>query len=146
MDFKKILVPIDGSKQAYEAVQQAVSLAELYEVSLTILFVIDLDKEISAFEQVSLGGYVEGYVPPELKDGAWKLLTELMHEMPREVQAESVVLVGDPGETIVEKAAAEGFDLIIMGSRGFGTFRRILMGSVSQYVLQHAGCPVMITR
>ena len=51
MDFKKILVPIDGSKQAYEAVQQAVSLAELYEASLTILFVIDLDKEISAFEQ-----------------------------------------------------------------------------------------------
>ena len=146
MDFNKILVPIDGSKQAYDAVQQAVSVAGLYDATLTVLFVIDLNKEISAFEQVSLGGYIEGYVPPELKDGAWKLLTELMHELPREIRAEGAVAVGDPGETIVAKTQEGSFDLIIMGSRGMGTFQRLLMGSVSQYVLQHADCPVMIMR
>ncbi len=145
MDFKKILVPVDGSRRAYEALQQAAGIAAVYDASLTILFVIDLDKEISAFEQVSLGGYMEGYVPPEIKDGAWKLLTEFLHALPPEVKAEGVVATGSPGETIVAKAQAENFSIIIMGSRGFGTFRRILMGSVSLYVLQNAGCPVMVT-
>ncbi len=138
----KILVPIDGSKQAFEAVRRAVYIAQLNEAELMLLCVVDLNKEVAAFEQVSLSGYV----PSELKEGAYQLLAELMHEIPREVRTKSLVEVGRPSEIIVEKAEEEGYDLIVMGSRGFGTFKRLVMGSVSQYVLQHAHCPVLVVR
>ena len=138
----KILVPIDGSRQAFEAAKRAVYIAGLNHAEVTLLCVVDLNKEVAAFEQVSLSGYV----PAELKEGAYNLLTELMHEIPREVRAKAQVEVGTPAEVIVETAQDGGFDLIVMGSRGFGTIKSLIMGSVRQYVLQHAHCPVLVVR
>ena len=51
-----------------------------------------------------------------------------------------------PGEVIVETAAEEKATFIVMGTRGLGSVRRTLMGSVSDYVVHHAKCPVMICR
>lgn len=51
---------------------------------------------------------------------------------------------GKPGEAIVAEAAAEKVDMIVMGTRGLGTVRRTVLGSVSTYVLHHAPCPVVI--
>lgn len=142
INLKKILVPLDGSKQAYEAAKRAVYIAGLNEAEVTLLCVVDLNKEVAAFEQVSLSGYV----PTELKEGAYKLLAELMHEIPREIKAKTQVEIGTPAEVIVETAEDGHFDLVVMGSRGFGTIKSLLMGSVSQYVLQHAHCPVLVVR
>lgn len=66
----------------------------------------------------------------------------------REVGAEVSFLVweGDPGEAIVDAAMAEGADLIVVGSRGHGTVGRFLIGSVSDHVVRHATCPVMVVR
>ena len=52
---------------------------------------------------------------------------------------------GDPAETIVATAAGNGSDLVVVGSRGFG-MKRLLLGSVSEKVLHHAGCPVLIVK
>lgn len=142
INLKKILVPLDGSKQAYEAAKRAVYIAGLNEAEVTLLCVVDLNKEVAAFEQVSLSGYV----PTELKEGAYKLLAELMHEIPREIKAKTQVEIGTPAEVIVETAEDGHFDLVVMGSRGFGAIKSLLMGSVSQYVLQHAHCPVLVVR
>ena len=131
INLKKILVPLDGSKQAYEAAKRAVYIAGLNEAEVTLLCVVDLNKEVAAFEQVSLSGYV----PTELKEGAYKLLAELMHEIPREIKAKTQVEIGTPAEVIVETAEDGHFDLVVMGSRGFGTIKSLLLGSVSQYVL-----------
>ena len=49
-------------------------------------------------------------------------------------------------ETIVSYSADWGSDVIVMGARGLGGFKQLLMGSVSSGVVQHAGCPVMIIR
>jgi nucleotide-binding universal stress UspA family protein len=54
--------------------------------------------------------------------------------------------VGLPAEVIVRDAAANGSDLIVVGARGLGPLKRILLGSVSESVLGHAGCPVLIAR
>ncbi|XP_052679501.1 universal stress protein YxiE-like isoform X1 [Crassostrea angulata] len=53
---------------------------------------------------------------------------------------------GDPGEAIVHVAEKESCDLIITGSRGMGMIRRTILGSVSDYVLHHAHCPVLICK
>jgi nucleotide-binding universal stress UspA family protein len=52
--------------------------------------------------------------------------------------------VGDPARALLELAATA--DLLVVGSRGLGAVRRVLLGSVSEKVLQHAPCPVLIVR
>lgn len=51
---------------------------------------------------------------------------------------------GKPGETICEQAEKLGADQIIMGTRGLSKFKKMLLGSVSSYVSQHAGVPVTV--
>ena len=51
-----------------------------------------------------------------------------------------------PGHTLCSVAESEKADLIVMGTRGMGTIRRTIMGSVSDYVVHHAKCPVLVCR
>ncbi|MFL5679902.1 MAG: universal stress protein [Chloroflexota bacterium] len=64
----------------------------------------------------------------------------------RGVAVRFLVWEGDPGESIVEAAAAEGAELIVVGTHGRGNVGRLVMGSVSEYVLRHATCPVVVVR
>lgn len=140
--FSKILVPVDGSGPSRRALEKAVAIAALCDAEVTLLTIVDLNKEISSFEQVSIGGYV----PSELKENGYQLLAELMHTIPREVRAKAAVEIGSPPETTVEYFEKNGFDLIVIGSRGIGKLKQIIMGSVSQYVLLRASAPVMIVK
>lgn len=56
------------------------------------------------------------------------------------------VFCARPGEAIVDVAKEEHAMLIVMGTRGMGTIRRTLIGSVSDYVVHHAHCPVLVAR
>jgi len=53
------------------------------------------------------------------------------------------ILSGDPGAAICERAAEADIDLIVVGTSGTGGFKRALLGSVSDYVVRHAPCPVV---
>jgi nucleotide-binding universal stress UspA family protein len=57
-----------------------------------------------------------------------------------------LVWTGDPGESIVEAAAAEGVDMVVVGAHLRGAISRLLIGSVSEHVARHAPCPVLIVR
>ena len=147
MDFKdseirRILVPYDGSEQSQQAVRQAAHIARLQGATLMLLSVVDLNAEVAAFERVSM----DGYDPAALKEGAYKELAKILREVPADIRTNSVVELGSPAEVIVETADDEGYDLVVMGSRGLGRLTGFLMGSVSQYVLQHVHCPVMVVR
>ena len=63
-----------------------------------------------------------------------------------QIKAQLQLLSGSPGEAIVKAAEDDKADMIIMGSRGLNRYRRTLLGSVSDYVLHHAHCPVCICR
>jgi len=63
-----------------------------------------------------------------------------------EVSAEPLVETGEPGPVICEVAARVGADVVIVGSHGHGWLQRVLIGSVSQHVLQNAPCPVLVMR
>ena len=63
-EFQHILVPVDGSEPSVRALEKAVYLAEKCGSQVTLLTVVDMNKEINSFEQVSTGGYVPG----ELKE------------------------------------------------------------------------------
>lgn len=77
---------------------------------------------------------------------------EMLNELVRHVEdaggtvAEAHLRQGRPDQKIVAQAEEIGAGLIVMGSRGLGSVRRALMGSVSDSVVRHAHCPVLIVR
>jgi nucleotide-binding universal stress UspA family protein len=66
--------------------------------------------------------------------------------VPQEIKSEAIVEIGSPTEIIIDTCKSGQYDLIVMGSKGVGKVKRFIMGSVSQYVLYNASCPVMIVR
>jgi len=76
-----------------------------------------------------------------------KMLEEYRAEAAKNnVPIQIVIMQGDPAKVIIELAKAKSYDLIIMGTRGRSSFKELLIGSVSQKVMHHASCPVMVVR
>lgn len=142
MAVKKILLPFDGSESAKNALQHAVSLAELCEAEIGVLNVVDLNKYISKFEQVSTGGYI----PSEIEALGYSVIDIARQLIPSNIKTKQQVIIGSPAEVITDVCWDQSYDLIVMGSRGWGTVKQLMLGSVSQYVLHHVRCPVMIVR
>jgi len=140
--FQSILVPLDGSKPSQHALEQAIILAELYQAEINLLYVLDLNSQVSAFEQVS----ISGYIPDEIKKNGRSILKGALQQIPRAVKARTFLEIGLPTETIVDFCQEKDCDLIIMGSRGLGAIKQLFVGSVSNYVLHHACCPVLVIR
>lgn len=78
------------------------------------------------------------------RDAALQGLAELAGALG--VDGEHVVEVGEPGPTICAVAERDAVDVIVIGSHGHGWLQRVLIGSVSSHVLQHAPCPVLVIR
>ncbi|MGL5513455.1 MAG: universal stress protein [Sporomusa sp.] len=140
--FRSIVVAVDGSGHAERALEQAIYLAGLCQAKIVLLYVLNVDAKISSLEQVSLGGYI----PDNIKSEGWKILQAAAELVPRNIPAETLLEIGAPAEVVVEFCQACYCDLIIMGSRGLGSIKKLLLGSVSNYVLTHAPCPVLIVR
>lgn len=140
MKIKSILVPTEGSGQAFKALLKAIQIAEFYEARITLLMCVELKKEISAFEQVSLSGYI----PAELNEAAQDFLMQLMEVVPSDIKVKTRVKVGEPGEIIVDFAKDENCDIIVMGEKGFGSHEKKSVGSVASYVKANATCKVVL--
>ena len=134
------MIPTDGSGQAFKAVLKAIQIAEFYEARITLLMCVEFEKEISAFEQVSLSGYI----PAELNAAAYDFLSELMAVVPGDIKVKTRVEIGEPGETVVNFAKYEHCDVIVMGEKGFGGFGKKEIGSVAKFVKENATCPVVL--
>lgn len=140
--FKSILVPIDGSSAADNALKYAITVAQAFSAKLTIVYIVDLNVHMSAFEQVSGGGYI----PEEIKQKGYSVLRAAEREVPNGLTADIRLEIGSPARRILDIADDDGIDLIVMGSRGLSKAKQILLGSVSHNVLVRAACPVMIIR
>ena len=138
---KNILVPTDGSGQAFKALLKAIQVAEFYESRITLLMCVELEKDISAYEQVSMSGYI----PSEMNAAAYDFLSDLMLVVPNEIKVKTRVEIGDPAETIIDFAKYDKCDLIVMGGQGFGRFGTEEIGSVAKYVKENATCTVVLT-
>ncbi len=148
--YKKILVPVDGSDSAFKALKTAGKLAALGGGSVILLHVSIID----TVEQVGFFGLGYAAMPAvgreNRKEMAQKALDELKEaagkNLPTGVKWTAFVDFGHPGELIVDYSNSKKADLIVMGSRGLGLAKEILLGSVSHYVLQHSAVPVLMHR
>lgn len=138
----KILVPVDGSKESICACKWACTVAEGTGAAIYLLYVIDLNLKMTSFDRVSMSGYVPG----SIKKQGEELLADYRSHMPAELEINLLLETGSPHQTIVKIAEQTQPDWIIMGSRGASNIKEIVMGSVSQYVLHHVSCPVMIVK
>jgi nucleotide-binding universal stress UspA family protein len=143
----KILLATDGSEEAALAAQSAADLAARTASELHVTHV---------GKALSQGGFVAGVdVGPlptgsqELLDKEAKELLQAQLERMREAGAsvtEAHLMSGRADEEIIFRAEQVGADLVVVGSRGLGGVRRALMGSVSDSVVRHAHCPVLVVR
>ena len=142
----KILLATDGSEEAALAAQSAADLSARTGSELHVTHV----------RKALQGGFVAGVdvgpVPPgyqELLDKEAKELLEAQLERMGEAGAsvtEAHLMSGRADEEIIFRAEQVGADLVVVGSRGLGGIRRALMGSVSDSVVRHAHCPVLVVR
>jgi nucleotide-binding universal stress UspA family protein len=140
----KILLATDGSDESDLAATTAAELAKSTDSELDVIYVLEV--EPWHFPPRELVKYPQRY--EELREEGRRLCDEQVEKIKAAggSVAESYLAVGRPADQIVAHAQDEGAGLIVMGSRGLGGIRRALMGSVSDAVVRHAHCPVMVVR
>ena len=138
--FAKILVPYDGSVHSQRALRVAAELARCTKAAVHVVNAVER-------RPAYLGKpYFREAVTHILAD-AVEILDEAAGQIAGlGLKVTSDVLEGPPAEAILRLADTGQFDLIVMGSRGFGQVEGLLLGSVSDRVLHHARVPVMIVR
>jgi len=139
--FQNILVAIDGSPDADQALTQAIDLAESERARLTIFSAV-VTPPTAAY--VGGGGAVAAAFACDAATQTEKVLREAVEWVPAGVSV-STVLSSEPVRlALIHQIATAHHDLVVMGSRGRGALRSVLLGSVSHYVLNHSPVPVLI--
>jgi nucleotide-binding universal stress UspA family protein len=135
-----ILLATDGSSASEGASEEAIDLAVQVEARLLVVSVLGASSRPSE-APADMAGQV---------DSRDTLTTKAQGIVQRAkasgANATFLVWEGEPGEAIVAAAESEKADLIVVGSHGRSGVSRFLIGSVSDYVVRHAHCPVMVVR
>lgn len=148
---KHILVPVDGSAYARQAVELACDLAGQLSADLTLLHVMarlgltQIPPELREYARLE---HVE-ITSQDLLRGSAERILEDMAQLARShgvEPQEGVIEAGDPARRITDYAAAHDIDLIVMGNRGLSDLGGLLLGSVSHKVAHLAHCPCLLAR
>jgi len=127
----KILVAIDGSKQATKALEYVSVIARKFNSKVILLHVAETKLENLDPEAIrKISDTIIGDAATEIKG----------------VNIEKGLVFGDPAESIIRLAIKDNYDLIVLGSRGLSSVKRYLLGSVSEDVAWHARRSVLIVR
>jgi len=142
-EFRRIIVPVDGSEIAKKAAQKALALAKAVDIEVLALHVIDIPGIHSLY------AYPDELPYPELHDLIAKEGQSYLDEIEKMGKQKGVnvatkLIDGHPTEEIIKEATED--DLIVMGSKGRTGLDRLLLGGVAENVARHASCPVMIVK
>ena len=136
--WKKILLATDGSKYSQPAIGKAIEFAKSYGSELQVISVVDVTEDFFAQAPKAF---------EDLINKAKALVEDIKRKAGAEgIMAEGLVREGDAYSVIVEVSRRQEVDGIIMGSHGRTGLRRLLMGSVTEKVIGHALCPVLVVK
>ena len=136
---KKILVPIDGSKNSLRGLDQAISLARQCGAVIVGLYVLNVPAGIVLNKK-------------KLESGSIKAVEIMMDAAKTKaarhgIQLTYKIIKGvDPGYDIIKYSKKHKSDLVIVGARGLGGIKEAFFGSVSNYVLHKSKIPVMVVK
>nr|XP_043634406.1 universal stress protein YxiE [Erigeron canadensis] len=159
----KIMVAIDESDGSLYALQWALDHLFLHQTTSTpppeeaepsMITVVHVQPPFQMpYTAVPVGPVL--FATPAVMDSVKKAQEESAAEVmsratkiceQQRIKAETMVIRGNPKEIIVEAAEQMNVDLLVVGSRGLGQIKRAFLGSVSDYCVHHAKCPVLIVR
>ena len=153
--FSRVLVAIDGSTSSMHAIDYAISIAVKNDSQLIILYVIDFYKYTHLSSSIILAPTFGSEKYLEEKSEAEKLMNKIKENFKlkindntksKKLKTEIVEGAKSVATTIMEYAESENIDLIIVGSRGRTSFKKLLLGSVSSNVIKNAHCAVLVVR
>lgn len=132
-----IVVGIDGSEGSNEAVEWAADLAASTNQSLLLTTCWDLSPQAYAYE--SLTKELENAVAQDVDSAK-----QLVAAKAASVAVETAILRGNTARELTELAKARKASLLVVGSRGYGGFRSLVLGSVARQTLHHSSTPVVV--
>ena len=138
--FQRILVTTDGSEPALRAVHLAGGMTKEQGATLFLLTVTSIPQ--SLVMATGLGDNVIQEYVDESSGEALRPALAALKELG--VDAEVRIEMGSAAEVILDEATDLGADLVVMGKRGMGEFKGLLLGSVSSRVAHHLTVPVML--
>ncbi|MBL7183693.1 MAG: universal stress protein [Anaerolineae bacterium] len=147
MEFKHILVPLDGSSLSERALPVACVLARKFESQIILLRVLDIPTPTAPTSHLE---ETIGWIR-EARRHALQEAQSYLEAIQRELYGEGFetrILLRDrsPAEDILDVACAEHIDLIVMSSQGKGGWARWTLGGVAEKVARHSLCPVLLVR
>ena len=140
--FSKVLVPVDGSDNSLRALDAALLLSEKLGAKVTAIHVMEDIPVLHNQSEKLLRELLDAY-----KNEGQLILSRCSEIAPRKgLSINTNLLQGNAGSTILDFGEKEKYNIIVMGSRGMGKFKELVVGSVSSIVVHHSSCPVMIIR
>lgn len=139
--FRSILVALDGSPASAAALEHAIRLAQDEGARLTLISVA-----VPLRWRPATPIYIPFPSDEELERQAQEILDRAEREVPEDVPVSTVVRRGEAAKAILERVEQGEHDLVVIGSRGFGSAASLLLGSVSRAVVAHSPVPVLIAR
>jgi nucleotide-binding universal stress UspA family protein len=153
--FLRVLVAIDGSTSSVHTIDCAISIAMKNNSQLVILYVIDVYKYPYLPSSIILAPTFGSEKYLEERNEAEEQMNKIKEKYKqktknnidfKELKTEIVEGAKSAATTIIEYAESENIDLIIIGSRGRTSFKKLLLGSVSSDIIKNAHCAVLVIR
>lgn len=137
------MIPYDKSESASHAFEYAIDLAQKYNASISIVTCVSIQAPTEPYFGTA---YIE--TAKLLNEDAVKSILDLEPRLKElKIQYKTDILeTRSVTDSLITYAESHVVDLIVMGSRGFGGFKKLLLGSVASGVSQHSKCPVLIVK
>ncbi|AFY70045.1 UspA domain-containing protein [Thalassoporum mexicanum PCC 7367] len=149
----KFLVAIDGSEASQQAIERTLTLAQPGKDKITLMTVMEPLSTYYPRLMMPTGDWVgvQAMPDPDHEKALLERAGSLLHASAQVCQQAGVdcdtkLELGAPRHVICDLAKAEAPDFLVIGSRGLGTMERVMLGSVSDFVVHHCTCPVIVVR
>lgn len=155
--FKRVLVPLDGSRFGVQAFRHAIEIAQRFDAEVTLLQIVPPAKPVTG--TVGIEPYMESPATAELAiqvalEEDKKNITRARRYLSRKVRqmktlgvnGRYTVIVGKPAQSILKFSKKEKIDLVVMTTHGKSGLKRALVGSVADEVIRTSGKPVLVLK
>jgi len=142
--FSKIMVPVDGSEHSKKALDYAIKLGKMFSSEIVLIHVVQ--QPIFPFSEMTTSTFIDKVIEG-LMENARRIINAAKDTVKREgLRVVDIIKVGQPAEVIISEAEKLNVNLIVIGSKGVSKVKRFLLGSISDAVVHHAKCPVLIVK